>query len=344
MKKILSIFIILALVVAVSGCVEDGVFRFDFGEDEKEKPSDLIDFQNTFIIPSPPISAGEEFTFSTEAINLDDIQSVDAIEVNMYDTGLCRITSEDNPLSTSSEIYDGILVPEQVEFIEWGIRAPTNQQIGHLSAKCPLRYKLNYDFTAQTQLDSAVINYGKLVQLERAGESASFSPSETRGRGPIKILMDHGADNPVRTDSTMPIFIKIQDKGSGLLDTDDGSIPIGAITLKVPIELSYEEIYHVNDEGEITGGMPLYDICNGYFSGGEVEDREGEWPNILQIYTNSRKIPLINRESPQIRCSFKTPNEEVVSDEKTYYFSAEMNYSYAIDEITEVSIEPTSQQ
>lgn len=318
MKKILALSI--ALVVLFSGCVGFEGFKFGVDGQTKELPSDLVVFRNSMVVPSPPIATSENFTFSVEVVNLDDINNVDITNVTLYDTGRCTLLEDGNTLKSG-----GMLVAGQPEYIDWKFKAPTNQQVGNLPSNCPLRYQLTYAFRAETQLDASVINYQKSVDLERANEKSSFATSEIRSRGPIKITMQHDNPNPVRTDSIMPMTLKILDKGTGLIESKDGKIQTGALFIKVPKEIS--DATNKQDSK----------ICNGYF----IISEDGQ---DYVIYKNNRAIPLTNRESPEIKCTFGTPSSNTISDERTYYFSTYLDYTYNLDGETEVSIQPTAAQ
>ena len=205
-------------------------------------------------------------------------------------------------------------MPLQTEFIELQFTAPANQQIGNLQAKCPIRFKVNYQFTATTTVDVSVINYDELQRLLRAGQSPAFAPVQNVGRGPIKILFDFGATLPIRTSSSvaggfksiLPVFITVEDKGTGLLD----KIPVGALKLSPPE----------------TGFIPTAD-CDRF--------TKSSIP-----YTNSEEIPFIRKKTVQLRCPFKVPSDTEVPIQRSYFFSSEFTYPYDINQEVEVTVNP----
>ncbi len=108
--------------------------------------------------------------------------------------------------------------PQQTEFVEWTLKAPTNEQIANMRATCPINFKVKYDFTALSQVDINVISSDRLKELQRAGQSAAVTPTQTVGIGPLKIYFEFSQAQPFKTDSTVLMLISVEDKGSGLLE------------------------------------------------------------------------------------------------------------------------------
>ncbi len=354
--------LVLALiaVILVAGCVGDlDFFKSEItGPQTTELGSDIVTTQNINIIPNPPILAENDFTFTFEIKNQDDINEVEDVNVKLYDTGLCT------PPSVTESAYSS-LVPDQTEFIEWDLVAPTNAQIGSMQATCPLKYKVTYDYSAKTQVDSKIISETKLRQLQRAGETPEYTPNQIIGRGPIKIEFSFGANQPVRTDTTFPVYIRVEDKGSGLLDFEKGDIPTYALVLQVHKDFvpkscsKFEEV-----EKKITGPARCvgesgcerntneddcetdpYNYCLWRTPTEDVDLSEilrdfTPQPN-YNYYWNNATIAMVKKRSTELRCSFTTPSEDIVSDEKTYYFTAFMDYTYKMDFEEEISINPT---
>lgn len=312
MKKMLPIILLIS-VVLVSGCVDlGGIFKGQFGQGNvTELSPDIVVIQNENTYPTPPIQAGGEFTYTFEVYNQNNVRFVDKHNVTLIDAGLCKRTS-------GSDTVDGKLVPQQTNYTEWQFEAPSNPQIGNIPAKCPVKYKVVYVYSAVTQTDLGVISGTRLTQLQKAGEAPSFSQTQVIGDGPIKVTFEYGAPMPARTDSVLPVFITVEDKGSGSVEGAQGDIPEGKITVKIPVDLS------IND---ITSG----EACGGYF---KVSGHD--------LINN--KIPMIKKKSPQIRCSFTVPGEDKVPDEKTYYISSELGYIYRLDKSFDVQIQPTLTQ
>lgn len=188
--------------------------------------------------------------------------------------------------------------PQQVEFVEWSLKAPNNEQIANMRATCPVSFKVNYKFTAKSQVDINVISEDKLRDLQRAGQSAAVTPVQTIGIGPIKIYFEFSQAQPFKTGSTILMLISVQDKGSGLLEGN--------------------KINEIKLESSNPNEMPIQGKCS------PVKD-----------------INMVRKKSQQIRCTMKMPSAADVPQSKTYYITASIDYSYALDSKTEVPITPT---
>jgi hypothetical protein len=305
-----------------------------------EMSSDLVVIQNINVMPSNSVSAGDEFSVSFEIKNQDDINEVNDVYYNLYDWGLCS--------PSSGEVTEGTfdsLAPLQTEFKQWNFKAPDNSQIGRLPIKCPIRFKANFSYTVTSQIDIDVISKDRLDQLQRAGTPPSFTPTQTIGRGPIKIYFEIGSELPVRENKTIPIFITIEDKGQGIY----GEIPNNTLLITFPPLFSISDCtkfecgsvsYCSSHFGPVTKDNKVCDINNdgkidvkdiGYFaatsSTNGVECR------------NKEKIPMIKKVSPQMRCSVKVP--ESVDIEKTFYISGQLGYTYDVNGETSVNVKPT---
>ncbi len=159
-------------------------------------------------------------------------------------------------------------MPLQTELKEWSFTAPSNEQIGNMPANCPIRYKISYHFTAKTQADVTVISPEKLREQQRSGEEESIVSTQNKGIGPLKIDISFGAKQPIKSGDILPVFIRVEDKGTGIY----GKIPAGKLKLYVP-------------EGFERVSCSKFD----------------------NDYKNNIDISMIKRRSPQIRCSFKAP-------------------------------------
>lgn len=284
-------------------------------------PPDIVIIQTVNTIPTPPINAGDQFSLSFEVKNQDTINEVSDVNVQLFDWGLCSPQSTSftpTDWTGSDVIYRdfGAFVPGQTEFIEWTFQAPTNDQIGRLQTTCPIRFKANYNFAASSQIDVQAISSDRLKQLQRSGETPTFTPTQTVGVGPIKITFDFGAALPIRasnyssSNSTLPVFITVEDQGQGLF----GDVPAKALLLKVP-------------DSFVLATCPKFSF----------DSNEGGY----NIYKNSQSITMIKKKSTQLRCSFTVPREDQVVVEKTYFLSANMSYNYSLTSEVDVSVNPT---
>ncbi len=316
MKKfIFSLFLILL----VSGCagmpdIFNGIFPGTGNKVNKTELSpDLLVIQNINVLPNPPVNAEDEFTVSFEIKNQDDINEVRNVKYTLYDWGLCTAPNDRDGTF-------GSFAPQQTEFMEWSFKAPKNDEIAYLPNRCPIRFKINYTINTTSQIDVDVISKDRLSQLQRAGNSPTYIPSLTIGRGPIKIDLSFGAILPARDGTTLPVYITVQDKGSGLLkEVPNDTVDSGkkSLTLKIPKDFDIGDCEKFNNSGSDSN---------------------------YKYYKNNVTIPLIKKSSPQIRCSFVTPSTADVPSlvEKTYFITASLEYDYDIFGETVVSVKPTS--
>ncbi len=212
-----------------------------------------------------------------------------------YKSGFTKPTT---PSAPEGQTY----MPLQTELFEWTFTAPTNDEIGNMPAKCPIRYKISYDFTAKTQVDVTVISPEKIRELQRSGKYEPITPTQTKGIGPIKIDISFGAKQPIKSGDVLPVFITIEDKGTGIY----GSVPAGSLKLSVPADFEVKSCSKFEENGD--------------------------------VYENNVDIPMIKKRSPQIRCSFIMPD---VTDMRTYYIKAELSYNYQKDYETDITINPS---
>lgn len=305
MKKI----ILLLSVLIISGCV--GMPDFFSGltgtqkTKVKEQPLDVITVQNINTLPKPPINAGDQFSISFDVTNLEEERDIKSVAYKLLDTGLCNRISGDP--KEKNFTLSSPFVPKQDEFVEWTFSTPSAADLAYINSKCPVRFKVNYSFDAISEIEADIISEGKYNQLQQSGGFQTFVPTLNMGRGPLRILMEFGASLPVKTGVTLPLYVTVEDKGTGLYAT----IPRGDLTIKVPEDFVLE--------------TP---------SCGERFECSGK-----ECY-NNETIMMIERKSPTFRYSFKTPN--TVTIEKVYNIEAFLNYTYDITNQVDVDIKTPS--
>ena len=336
MKKIISM---LVLVLLVSGCVDNPFTGGSSETNVKEQPPDVISIQNINTLPTPPIIAGDQFSISFELSNLEEEKDVD-VGYKLMDDGLCTLISSSGGYcaggsscySLSKEACGDIcnqysvgccwdpsaevfldFVPGRVEFVEWTFNTPSNEEMGYLKTTCPIRFIIGYEFTAISEIEANVITERRYQQLQQSGEFTTFTPTINVERGPIKIYMEFGASLPIRTERVLPVYMTVQDKGTGLLSSVPGSSSLTdyQLSIKLPDEFTVQS-----------------DSCGERFtcSGNEC------W--------NEESLTMIKRESPTIKCSFTTPDEGTVGLEKTYFITASLKYPYNLTQKVDVAVEP----
>ena len=294
------------LVLLVAGCTGmPDVFGNIFGTQKKTKelPPDVIVVQNIHTLPAPPINTGDQFSVSFEVANQEEQREVKDVSYKLLDSGLCtwNLSSPKEHTFTKEGNY---FLPHQVEFVEWTFNTPSASDIAYLSTKCPIRFNVNYSFDAVSEIDVDVISEQKYNQLQQTGGFKTFVPTLSIGRGPIKVLMEFGASLPIKNNTVLPLYVTVQDKGTGLYST----IPEKHLVVKMPDDFILEKP-----------------------SCGERFECSGN-----ECY-NNQSIIMIERKSPTFRCSFTTPD---VLIEKVYNIEASLNYTYDVTNEVDVEVKP----
>jgi hypothetical protein len=311
-KRILTII----LVLAICGCITNGMILPGQKAKVKELPPDVIVIQNSKAIPSTPINTGDDFSVYFEVTNMEEQRYVDYVSYKLLDSGLCCLldagvcatTAKFNQMSTGIFTGSGqVFVPKQVELVQWTFRAPPAEDLAYIGTKCPVRFKVNYSFNAITETDVDVISQSKYNALQQSGDFATYVPTLTMGRGPIKVNLTFGAAQPIKVGSSLPVYVTVEDKGAGLYS----EIPVGALQIKVPSDF-------------INGNCGARFGCSG------------------NICSNSGPDPIImiERKSPTFRCTFTTPSS--VTSEKVYTIEANLTYNYTLSGQVDVQIKAPS--
>lgn len=231
-KNILLILSILA-VVAVSGCISLGDL-FGSSETKVEASPDVMSFSDSTVIPNPPILTGDTFTTSFAMKNLDEFEDAKNVKIELYDWGVCTPSScipskkdnvgwdaiDNTKSQTSYSAAFNDISPKDVQQIECQFKSPSSEKIGGLDARCPIRYKLTYDFSGITTTELNIISNKKFQDMQRAGQTPSVTSTQSKSRGPIKVDFSFGVNQPARTSSAdseikIPMYIRVENKGSG---------------------------------------------------------------------------------------------------------------------------------
>ena len=298
-KLIVGSLILILLVAGCSNLPFDIPFFSSGGTQVKEMPPDVISIQNITVIPSTSVREKDQFSVYFDLMNQDEFNEVDT-SYSIYDTGLCTWTGGD-PKTDSISLY-----PQEIKSVEWNFNAPSADEIAHLRVTCPIRFKFNFPYQSKSQVDVLVANSNYLTQLQQAGKSTTFSPTVNVGRGPIKVYFDFGTTLPARDNSNLTVYVRAEDKGSGMLKTID------------------KENFTINFQG--------FNVSSG-------NDNTCPYFNCIgTVCTNYQAIPIINGKTLDIRCSnIKTPG---VDTEKTYFINATLNYDYYVTGEVDVEVKP----
>jgi hypothetical protein len=313
MKKL---FLTLILILLVSGCTGlpfDIPFLSSSSTQVKELPPDVISINNVTVLPSTSVRANDEFSIYFELFNQEEFNYT-KVSYNLYDTGLC-ISKGGYPDISPDTVGPRSpleLAPQEIRQVEWTFQAPDADKIAHLKVTCPIRFRFDFSYNAKSQIDVLVIDSVHFTELQKAGEATTFSPTINVGRGPIKTYFDFGTSLPVKSGSELPVYIKVEDKGTGMLEK------IGADNLTVTFPIDFT----------VPGGPDKacpYFNCTSY-SG---------------ICTNYVDIPMISKKSLEIRCSgIKAASLDSGVPEKTYFISSNLNYNYYVAGEVDVEVNP----
>jgi hypothetical protein len=292
----------LVLILLASGCITDPFGFLNPKTEVKELPPDVISVQNINVLPSPPINAQDDFSVFFELQNLDDKDNV-FVEYSLLDYGICTLKS---PESEKTGNFGGEpFVPGQIEFVEWTFTTPSSQDIGYLSTKCPVRFKVSYGYKSTSEIEVVAITESRYMELQQSGEFTTITPTLTVGRGPVKIYMELGATLPIKAGSSLPVYITVEDKGTGLLP----KIEAGKLEI---VDLSY------------LGDTSKNGDCNRLTCSGG-------------ICYNNQEILMIGRKSSPLRCTFTVPS---VTLEKTFFILASLEYTYDLINQVDVEVKP----
>jgi len=206
MKKMIPL---LALIIISSGCIQN----------EVELPQDILKIETLGVIPETPV-ADSTFTVTFLITNMDEIKEIENVKLTVYDSGMCECDSCVASTGLAKQIDK--IYPMSTEEIELTFKAPTNRELGNMPGRCSIKYKLAYDFNAETLTEVVVINENKLEELQKAGETASVSPKTIIGKGPIKIRTEIKEKQPILMDTTVPIIFNIENKGTGTFAVQPG--------------------------------------------------------------------------------------------------------------------------
>lgn len=332
LKKI-PLFLLLVglpLVVAVSGCVFPG----QQNQQTVEAPEDVMVFSDITVIPTPPVTASDVFTTYFTIENKAELEDAGNVTISLYDSGMCISLTK----NCSNIMYFGDISPGDVQTIECQFKAPSSTAIGGMQASCPIRYKLSYRFYSLTQADITVISDEKFREMQRAGQTPSVVPAQTKTRGPLKINFDVAVTQPVRTSTTantvsIPVFITIEDKGTGMMDylKDVVLLKEGETIKEVEKNTSILSLSIPKDLAPDKNCDNLKLRC------GDTMEYKGEFLGMC-VFANIKKIEFVKGKSQPIQCVLQSPSD--VTDMKTYYIKGITSYTYEIYKDVKVAIKP----
>ncbi len=306
------------LIIAVAGCIgQDG----NTGGQKKVESPDLIVTSKQSVVPSQP-NADSDFVVRIAVNNQHKERVAKSVGVWIFDTGKCRLNkigdTETSALQsyyaqskiwpaftfagdkTGYEQYRTDFQSGQTEEIKLSLTAPGSQEIAGLPGSCPIRYKVDYKFTARSEMGFDVVSTDRLNQMEmEKGARPVKKENLFIGGGPIRVTLEPTSTLPVETGRKISYTLAVENKGTG----EFSRIAQNGLIMKVPADFTIPV--------ELGDGP-----CGDYFT------KQGD------VWKNSRQIDLVQKTSNDITCTFQAPASSTVPVQKQYVVSTELNYTY----------------
>ena len=211
MKKLLATIVFAVLIAGCIGQTSGDVISY--GEN-------IMIVKSENVLPTP-VSAGSSFDVNFIVQNVHETADAENAIVTLYDWGpaACKIETINGESVTQEAAYTLLSetrVPAGAErFIEIGAMAPSKAEIAGIASRCDFKYNVKYDATAITTTDTSVISESRLKSLQQAGETVTFTPTQTIGSGPIAIRFEHASSLPVKEGNELIFDVQVEDIGDG---------------------------------------------------------------------------------------------------------------------------------
>lgn len=345
------------LIVSVSGCIDQfSGLQSLFGGTKQptiEQTPDIIITQGMRIIPNPPLSTGDEFTLLFTLKNQDMSQPIEDVNVKLYNWGVCTPDVEqffpnpddwtlaDNKASYTRTFTD--IGPSVEETIEWTFETPTRERIAGIEADCPIKWEVEYNFSAISQDDFYVISKERKREFDTTDTTwQGTDQAQYVGIGPVKIYYEFETPPPVKTNSTIQFSVQVVDKGVGLYS----KISNETMFIKVPADWVSGD-YDEDVKEACTRKFEPITLASA--TGTEGVDFKTIGTTIVAlengfvIYRNIEIINVYNRQTSKTICRFTAPDLDSVGiPESSYLFSTNItDYTYRLPDETSVHIKPS---
>jgi hypothetical protein len=321
-----NLIIVLMAAVLIAGCT--GQWTPGQGGTTVE-PADVMVAANEPTIPSAP-AAGSEFTARFTVTNQHKTNKATDVGVWIYDIGKCKLDRIGGlDAQKTGGIWPGLVLETgagvaniedfaagQQEVVTMSMTAPSSSEIAGLSYNCPIKYFINYTYTAKSSVTVDVMSPSRLRQIEtQLGERPVYTRTLNVGAGPIRVMFEPTSTMPIENGDKLSYQVTLKNDGTG----DYASVLPGQLVMKLPKE--FAAILDQNGKA-----------CGGFFEGA------GETDNVA-AYKNFRKIDVIEMASNPITCEFTVPTDVTVEQE--YAITAELPYSYGyFGQVISVPITP----
>ncbi len=225
MKKPL-VLLPLVFVLLASGCVNNfPLVKSKVEPQTVQESADLLVIEDLKVTPSL-VFTDTEFTVSFKVRHVGDPKTSKKVtaRITAYDFGPCTPESETS--------FSKTFFPQQEEYFEIKVKAPSASRIANLEAKCPVRIKLSYNYTAVTQVEAYVMTQEKYNRLAKAGKEPSYTPKQTVGIGPVKIYFEFFQPQPFISGKQVTFLVYAKNLGTGDVK--------GSVNLNIAPEMSCE--------------------------------------------------------------------------------------------------------
>jgi len=302
--------LLIILVVLAAGCIGQSTPTTQI------ESADLVIAANQPTVPAAP-TAGSDFTARFTVSNQHKDRVATGVGVWIFDTGKCKLVRiGDKPVTEFQSYYDqnriwpGLafaaspyrtdFAPGQTEVVRMTLTAPSTTEMANLPATCPIRYKVDYSFTARTEMGIEVISTNRLQEVEvQTGARPTAERTLFIGGGPIRVQLDPTSALPVETGRKISFTVTIKNDGEG----EFSKVDEGKLKMKVP------------------AGMTVPTDLNGKPCGDFFTLSGDSW-------VNARKIDVVQKVSNPVTCTFTAPGSDKVPIQQQLTFSAELPYDY----------------
>ena len=310
-----AIFLLIAIVVFVSGCSIPGLPGFG-GSVQSQYENDVVIIKDQSVFPQS-VKASQQITLVTYVQNLGETNPDKEFRVNvdLYDT--CGVFKEIKTTCAGTteggKCKDLKLLPKEVKEITWKL-TPDPDKVKVPIPSCKLKVAVSYPYKTTSQTEIYLINPQEAQLQREQGTFRERTSSIQKSEGPVFAYVepDKSVRQPYSTENkALPVSLYVENKGSGFIS---GNLNGGQLTTKI-------------DSKAFT---PDKTTCSW---------EEDDFKN---------KITLINKKSPPYACQIPTGtfSAESLTREKTSIISVEFGqpYTYEFRKESQVSIEPMNYQ
>ncbi len=301
------VFVFLFLPLLLSGCINSGFTIWSSVQPNTVKQTpDLLVIENVKVIPEK-VYPDTEFTVYFTVRHTGDPSTSTAVGyfLTAYDFGVCKKVKASWNMDTASsflktENYPEKIQPGEIKDYSLTLKAPSPQEIANLEAKCPVRLKITYSYTAKTQIEAYVMSEERMKILQRTGKYSAYIPTEQVGIGPVKLYFEFTQSQPFVAGKNVVFFLYAKNEG-------DGNVESEASTPEIHVKV------------KVLGGSGGIIRCSGT-SSGEIT------------------LHFVGEQTNKVKCTWIPELQN--GDEKIFYLLATATYVYSFEKTVDVTVFP----